>query len=101
MRTAVWLATVLVVLGWILSEVPLARTSLEEPASAAWRRTNDGWQRPSDWTTPPEIRHPNLHPLVVGTLELLASLAALVAFPSGSHARRAGAPQAIVAHMQS
>ncbi|NLE39006.1 MAG: hypothetical protein GX621_13365 [Pirellulaceae bacterium] len=83
MRTAVCLAAVLVVLGWMLSEAPVARTSLDEPTVTVWRRTSEGWQRPEDWSEPPVVRRPNLHPLVVGSLQLLVSLAALVAFPDG------------------
>ncbi|MBN1590356.1 MAG: hypothetical protein JW888_12645, partial [Pirellulales bacterium] len=70
----------LVLLGWILTEVPVAQT---EPTSTAsdWKRTRDGWEHQT-WDLPdastPSAR---LHPAVVGAFELLASLVALLALP--------------------
>jgi hypothetical protein len=44
-----------------------------------WRRTRDGWE-PAGWLTPPVRAHkPALHPVVVGLLELLLAVTALVA----------------------
>ncbi len=48
-----------------------------------WRYTADGWQLKSEWIIHPKPRPPesaaaSIHPLVIGTLELLISLAALL-----------------------
>lgn len=71
------LAVVLV--GWILAEVPVART---EPAATtvAWRRTVNGWESAAAWSHGPQTRPIRLHPAVVGAFELLVSVGALMAF---------------------
>lgn len=62
----------------------------------SWRQTGQGWQRCEDFLGPPiEYASPALHPLVVGALEVLLSVAALLALGDGRRAtpieaRRAG-----------
>lgn len=58
-----------------------------QAAASGWRRTAQGWQHRSQWpisrplggTTPPPIPC-GLHPLVVASLMLLVSIAALLLF---------------------
>ncbi len=46
----------------------------------SWRQTSQGWQRCEDFLAPPiEYRRPALHPAVVGTLEILLSMTAMLA----------------------
>jgi len=85
MRDYVWLLVLLAVVGWLATEVPLPET----PAAAdrpldCWRRTPDGWQRATWLVRQTAARRPALHPAVVGLFELLACLAALIAFPTGA-----------------
>lgn len=49
-------------------------------SETGWRRTRDGWERPSRWTYRRRSRPPALHPIVVGLLETFLALAALLAF---------------------
>lgn len=62
-------------------------TRREKPAST-WRRTTRGWERNSAWLSQ-ESKQPtgfvsqtaaHIHPTVIAALQLLASIAALVAF---------------------
>jgi len=67
----------LLLVGWVLTEVPIAQT--EPPAVAsAWKRTVNGWEQANSWLAPPYVQHVSLHPAVVGALELFLSVAALV-----------------------
>jgi len=46
-----------------------------------WRQTSQGWLRYGDVLEPPlEYRRPALHPAVVGALEILLTLSAMLAF---------------------
>ncbi|MBN2294184.1 MAG: hypothetical protein JXM70_17285 [Pirellulales bacterium] len=47
---------------------------------SGWRYTKSGWQKLSDWERPAPVSKPALHPVVVGSMQLLVSLAALIAF---------------------
>jgi hypothetical protein len=49
-------------------------------AETVWRRTRDGWERPSRWALPRKSSAPAVHPIVVGLLEMFLALAALLAF---------------------
>lgn len=51
----------------------------------AWRRTRDGWERPTWWRPAGPSRRPGLHPIVVGLLELLLALGALIGFSGPSN----------------
>ncbi|HBO45848.1 MAG TPA: hypothetical protein DD670_18375 [Planctomycetaceae bacterium] len=72
----------LVLACWVLSEVPIARTGpVEPPRASHWKRTKNGWERATAWTshrTPTLVR---LHPAVLCSVQLFASLGGLVAFP--------------------
>ena len=85
MRRFGGLLVLLAAVGWLATEVrpPETPTASDRPLDC-WRRTPDGWQR-ATWLAPQTpIRRPALHPVVVGLLELLVCLAALVAFPTGA-----------------
>jgi hypothetical protein len=59
--------------------------SVDSPARAAsapWVRTAGGWERMGPWPTTVPAR-PSLHPLVVATGEMLASILGLAAFSTG------------------
>ncbi len=51
-----------------------------ESFKAGWRYTKNGWQNRMEWQDPAPVRTPALHPAVVGSLQLLISLAALIGF---------------------
>ena len=88
MRLIGWLLLILVGLGWLASEVPLAETRPERPLKADWRRTAQGWERPSTWPAQTKIRRPAVHPVVVGLLQLFLALAVLIAFSKDADAAR-------------
>jgi hypothetical protein len=60
-----------------------------------WRRTRRGWQRAEVWKWSPAdevvLRNAAVHPLIVASLQVLLTAAALIAgTPSGAHARPSG-----------
>ena len=65
-----------------------AQASTAGPA-VAWRRTRDGWERPSQWSVRPRSRPPALHPVVVGLFEAFLAAAALIAFSEAPDPRPA------------
>jgi hypothetical protein len=99
-RSIGWLSLLLLALGWLAAEVPLAKAPPRESLDA-WRRTVDGWERPCWPTFREKVHRPSLHPLVVGLLEGLLASAALIAFsphrgttaPSSEHQRPIFSPK--------
>ena len=83
MRSIGWLVVLLLAAGWLASEIPLTDApAVSQDGPDGWRRTRFGWQQRT-WSTPEApVRRPALHPAVVGLLELLLSVLALVAFPA-------------------
>lgn len=79
MRRIGWLVLLLAAFGWLAAESP-PPADQRPPADLSWRRTRDGWQRATWLADPIPVHRPALHPAVVGTLELLLSMTALVAF---------------------
>ena len=47
---------------------------------SGWRHTKNGWQNLLDWKNPAPVSKPDLHPAVLGSIQLLVSLTALIAF---------------------
>ena len=54
--------------------------STDKSFNAGWRYTKNGWQNRTEWQDPAPVSKPALHPAIVGSLQLLISLAALVWF---------------------
>ena len=81
MRRAAGLLLGLILVAWILTEVPVANT---HSAAAEWKRTVDGWELSSTWATGPYVKPVRVHPVLVGTLVLLLCSIALLALPIGS-----------------
>lgn len=78
MRLIGWILLVLMGLCWAASEISLEGS---EPLPPQWRRTVDGWQLKSSWALdPPDARPTTVHPAVIGTLQVLLAVGALIAF---------------------
>jgi len=81
-RTTGWVLVILIVLGWLATELQF-RPRIDVPrVESPWRRTVDGWERRA-WL-PPEfsVQPPAVHPAMLGFVQALVSVAALVAFPA-------------------
>lgn len=77
-----WIACLILLIAavfWLAAETPPA-TELGTQANLCWRRTQNGWEHATWLADSIPNRRPALHPAVVGTLELLLSTMALVAF---------------------
>ncbi len=81
MRMIVCLLLLLLGIGWLVSEIELAAAPSTDHGNTGWRRTRDGWERQNSWTDEQPAREPTLHPTLVGALQILFSVAALVALP--------------------
>jgi hypothetical protein len=66
------------VLSWLACEATAPATATED-MSGSWRRTREGWQRIEGFRPPIPYRRPALHPAVVGSLELLLTMTAMLA----------------------
>jgi hypothetical protein len=75
-----WLSLMLIVLGWVATELPSGTTGNEPTMATAWRRTRDGWVRHSTLVISQPAPPPHLHPAVLAAFEGLLSLAGMVAF---------------------
>jgi len=68
----------------ILSRSACAATDSSRVAEASldsWRQTSHGWQRCEVFLSPPiEYRRPAVHPLVVGLLQILLTITAMLMF---------------------
>ena len=83
MRLVAGLLLILLGLCWLAAAVPVAESEADrsgQPKDDGWRRTTDGWEHRSSWTSHHRADPPGLHPTVVGLLELQLSLAALIGF---------------------
>ena len=86
--------TAVALLSWLLSQWQQAQGQREVAAVRAdgttWVRTVDGWEPSIVLESQPEpATPPTLHPLLVASFQLTASLLALLAFPEASSASRA------------
>ncbi len=107
MRLIAGLMLVLLVLGWMACEVPLSCSecstetvgglcalhaqklfSSEPGSKTAWRRTADGWEKTTWWSSDPPIRRPALHPTVVALMQIFLALGALILFAGAGRLRR-------------
>jgi len=78
MRWFRWLVIALFVLLPLASGAAAPAKAMED-MSGGWRRTRDGWQRMESFRSAIPYRRPTLHPAVVGTLELLLTMTAMLA----------------------
>ena len=93
MRWIVWLLVLLVVAGWLAAEAPLLTTPAPALSDSHWRRTRDGWEQANWLHDRGAVHHPTIHPAVVATWQLLASILVLAAFaPVSSQDGRRSAP---------
>jgi hypothetical protein len=64
-------------------------TAVEDGADT-WRQTRQGWQHGEDFLGPPiEYGRPALHPAVVGSLEVLLTMSAMLTFSDNRRTRAA------------
>lgn len=80
MRVVGVILLILVAVGWLIVELPLAPSPDSLDSDDGWRRTRHGWQRMDQWPSAYRSQRPLLHPMVVGLLECLLTLSALLAF---------------------
>jgi len=85
-----WLLLLLAAIGLVAAAIASGETPPTGGDDVAWRRTVDGWQRAGWLAAEIPLWRPALHPWVVGTLELLLSVAALAAFPQRAVEKRVG-----------
>jgi hypothetical protein len=81
---------------FVLAIIPAATC----PATAAdgrpdtWRQTSQGWQHGEEFLGPPlEYPRPALHPAVVGSLEVLLTMSAMLALSNDRRAKVRLSPQ--------
>jgi len=92
MRRFRWLIFALFALPWLASEAA-APVMATEDIAAGWRRTRDGWQRVETFCPPIPYRRPALHPVVVGALEILLTMTAMLALSNEESVKRRSKPQ--------
>jgi predicted metal-dependent hydrolase len=85
-----WLIIVLFVLPWLASDA-IAPALASEDVSGGWRRTRQGWQRVELVRPAIQYRRPALHPAVVGSLEVLLTMTAMLALSNERRAEHANA----------
>ncbi len=80
MRRIGFLILLLLALGWVVAELPAAPAQIPQTQTSDWRRTRDGWERMSWWRAEATRHRPAIHPLVIGSLQVLVSAMGLIAF---------------------
>jgi len=86
-----WLIIAVFVLPWLGNEAT-APAAATDDMSGSWRRTNEGWQR-IDLFRPIHYRRPALHPAVVGLLQVLLTMTAMLALSDERSAERITEPK--------
>lgn len=82
MQQIVGMVLILLGLGWLASEMPIAPAEQPLPRETIWRRTCEGWER-ADWLRGDLSREqPALHPAILGLGLMFFALAALVGLSS-------------------
>ena len=76
LRTFAWLLVSVTVLTWAGLELGCTATR-PEVNRYEWRRMAGGWERIASWRPPARADEPAVHPLLLASLELTASLVAL------------------------
>lgn len=83
MRVIGLIALLLAAGGYLATQVEVA-CDADGAEPIRWVRTADGWEKPDSWQTPESAAYQRtLHPLIVGLLQMFASLIALLLFPAG------------------
>ncbi len=73
-----FLAVGFFLLAWLVAAA--SPSTAGEARIDTWRQTRQGWQRSEDFLGPPiEYRRPALHPALVGSLEVLLTMSAMLA----------------------
>ena len=81
------LAVGLFVFTWLAGAAATPLTGAEAGLDS-WRQTRQGWQRSEDFLAPPlEYRRPALHPLVMGSMEILLTVTAMLTFSNRMETR--------------
>ena len=81
MRKLFWLFFLsLLILPWLSSEAELRCDAQTGEPPTAWRRTTQGWEQLNLYGPEIEYRRPALHPAVFGSLEILLTVSAMLAF---------------------
>ncbi|MGO9110638.1 MAG: hypothetical protein ACLP9L_15560 [Thermoguttaceae bacterium] len=91
-RRFCWLIIAVFVLPWLASNAAAPAVATED-MSGGWRRTNEGWRRIELFRQPVQYRRPALHPVVVGSLEVLLTMTAMLALSNDWGTRRPSEPQ--------
>lgn len=79
MRAIGWIMVLLLTIAWLACEVQPPQ-AMHVDSEASWRRTCNGWERARWLTAQRTATQPTLHPVVIGLLQLLLAVTALVAF---------------------
>jgi hypothetical protein len=94
MRLILPLALLLGGLGLLAAEMPSSEPTHDSgyrsvvDDSDDWQRTVDGWQRCGDWDLAVKHEAPALHPVVVGSFELLLVMTVALALDLAAFARK-------------
>lgn len=80
-----WILALLLLVGWIATDLPPLVSPAESMTTDLWRRTRNGWER-AEWLLPETAPTPLwLHPGVLATLQIAASVTAFTLFCRGLH----------------
>lgn len=84
-----WLIIVVFFFPWLDNEVTgvrgtAGRAVAVQDVSGGWRRTREGWQRIELLRPAIPYRRPALHPAVVGSLEVLLTMTAMLALSANN-----------------
>ncbi len=81
-----FLAVGFLLLAWFAAAA--SPTIADDDRADTWRQTRQGWQHSEDFLgLPVEYRRPVLHPAVVGSLEVLLTMSAMLALSNDRRAR--------------
>lgn len=80
MRLIGWLLLILLTLGWLASELPSTAVHAQATKKTEWRRTRDGWERPTWSRATATSCRLTLHPALIALLEISLVSAVLIAF---------------------
>jgi hypothetical protein len=72
-----WILAILLVAGWLASEIPLNKAASQEGSivQTCWRRTVNGWENSSQWDFFKVTHRPEVHPLFLSLFQCTAATA--------------------------